>query len=73
MNVYFFLTEFSVTKIVSWKCHVDNSINSGYNVILGRDLLTSLVLDLNFSKNIVTGGEGLYEGYLATMVYASKY
>ena len=49
VNIYFCLPEYSATKIVSWKCHVDNKNNSRYYIILGRDLLTALVLDLKFS------------------------
>ena len=47
-NVDFFLPEFSATKIVTWKCHVDESNNSRYDMILGRYLLTSLGLDIVF-------------------------
>ena len=36
-------------------------------MILGRDLLTALVLDLNFSSNIIIGGDGPYEGCSAPM------
>ena len=42
-------------------------------MILGRDLITSLVLDLKKFKNVVIGGEGSYEGFLATMVDVSSY
>ena len=49
VNVDFCLPEFSATKIVSWKCHVDKKTNSMYDMNLGRDLLTELGLDLNFS------------------------
>ena len=42
-------------------------------MILGRDLITSLVLDLRIFKNVVIGGEGSYEGFLATMVDVSNY
>ena len=31
-------------------------------MILGRDLLTALVLDIKFSENVIIGGEGPYEG-----------
>ena len=37
-------------------------------MILGRYLLTALVLDLNFPENIVIGGEGPYEGCSSPMV-----
>ena len=48
MNVDFCLPEYNETKIVSRKYHVVNKNNSRYDNILGRDLLTALVLDLKF-------------------------
>ena len=51
VNVDFCPQEFSTTKIVSWKCHVDNKNNSRYDMILGRDLLTAPELDKKFSEN----------------------
>ena len=48
VNVDFCLPEFSATKIVTCKCHVDDSTTGIYDMILGRDLLTALVLDLFF-------------------------
>ena len=62
VNVDFFLPEFSATKIVTWIFHVDESTNSVYDMILGRDLLTAVILDLKFSDNVIVGGEGPYEG-----------
>ena len=58
VNVEFFLPEFSATEIVTWKCYVDESTKSIYDMILGRDLLTTLGLDLKFSDNVIIGGEG---------------
>ena len=52
-NVEFCLSEFDVTKIVTWKYHVSRSTNSRYDMILGRYLLTALVLYIKFSKNII--------------------
>ena len=42
-------------------------------MILGRDLLNALGLDLKFSENIIIHGEGPYEGCLAHMVNLSNY
>ena len=55
VNVDFCLPEFSATKIVTWKCHMDESTNGRYDMILGRDLLTALGLDLKFSENVLIG------------------
>ena len=55
VNVDLCLPEFSATKILSYKFHVDNKINSRYNMILGKYLLTALVMDLKFSRNVIIG------------------
>ena len=68
-----FLPEFSATKIVTWKCHVDEFTDSRYDMILGRDLPTALGLDLKFSENVKIGGEGPYEGCPSTMVDVRNY
>ena len=36
-TVEIYLPEFSTTKIVTWKCHINESIESRYDIILGRD------------------------------------
>ena len=36
VKIYCTLPEFRVTKIVAWNCHVDNSANIRYNIIIGR-------------------------------------
>ena len=62
VNVDFFLPEFSETKIVSWKFHLDNQNNSRYDMILVRYLIHALVLDIKFSENIIFGGDVPYQG-----------
>ena len=62
VNVDFFLSELSVTKIISRKCHVDHSTTGRYDMILGIDPLTSMGLNLNFYENITIGSEGLCKG-----------
>ena len=58
---------------MTWKCHVDESTTGRYNMILGRDLLTALGLDLKFSGNVICGGEGPYEGCSAPIVDVNSY
>ena len=72
-NIDLCIPEFSSTKILSWKYHADNKTNRGYDMILGRDLLTSMGLDLNISEDIIIGGEGTYEECLVYMVDLSNY
>ena len=42
-------------------------------MILGRDLLIALGMDIKFSEGIIIGGETPYEGCLAPMVDVSNY
>ena len=42
-------------------------------MILDRDLLTALGLDLKISENVIHSGEGPYEGCSAPMVDVSNY
>ena len=44
VKIDFILHEFSATKIVMWDYYLDDSSEVGYNMILDRDLLTSLWL-----------------------------
>ena len=54
-------------------CHVDDSAKGRYNMILGRNLLTTLGLDIKFSDRVIVGVERLYEGCLVSMVDVSNY
>ena len=45
VKIYFTLPEFSMKKVVMWKCHVHDSAKGKYNMILGRDILTSLLVN----------------------------
>ena len=58
---------------MTWKCHIYETNNDRYEMILGIYLLTALGMDLKFSKNFVIGGYGPYEGCSAPMVDASNY
>ena len=50
VNVDSCLQEFNSNKIVSWKHPVDDKTSSRHDMILSRDLLTALGLDLKFSE-----------------------
>ena len=73
VNVDFCLPYFSATKIVTWKCHVNESTNVRYNMILGRDLITALGLNLKFSDHFIIIEEGLYEECSTPMVDVRNY
>ena len=67
------LPDFSATKIVTWKCHVNESTNDKYDMILGRYLLTALGLEIIFSENFMIGGEVPYKGWSVPMVDVTNY
>ena len=52
-----YLPEFSATNNLTWKCHVDDSAEGRYEMILSRELHTALGLDLGFSENFIIGGD----------------
>ena len=72
MKVYFCLPKFGTKKIVTWKYQVDESTNGRYNMILGRELITALGLDLKFSGDVIIVHNGIYEGCLSSMVGVSN-
>ena len=72
-NTYLCLTEFSTTKIVSLKCHINSSTNIRYDIILGRDLLTATGIYLKFSEHIIMGGDGTYAGCLTLIIGVTSY
>ena len=63
-NGDFCVPEFSATRILTWKCHVAESAKGWYDIILDKDLLTTLGPDLIFSDNILIGREGPHKGCL---------
>ena len=52
---------------------MDESTNGRYDFILGKDLLTALVLDIDFPDNVIIGGKGPYEGCSAHLIYLCNY
>ena len=55
------------------KCHLDESTNGRYDMILGRDLLNALGLDLKFSDCVILGGYGPYKECFVPMVDVINY
>ena len=51
-KVDFTLPELHEERLVTWKCHVTNG-PMNYNMIIGRDLLSELGIDILFSNNTV--------------------
>ncbi len=55
--IKFYLPEFSTQECIKWKFHIDNSIQtvkSHYDVMIGRDRLEQLPLDIEFSDKTLT-------------------
>ena len=49
-KVYFSLPEFSNQKIINWVFNVTSLEDLGYDVILGRDILLNLNMNISFEK-----------------------
>jgi hypothetical protein len=59
-SIKFYLPEFSTQESIKWKFHVDTSIQtvkSRYDMIIGRDLLQELPLDIKFSDQTLSWQE----------------
>ena len=73
VKIDFTLPELSVTNIVACVCHVNYSSNSRCNIILGRYILTELVLNLKLSGHVIEGDYGVFQGSVASMVDLGTY
>ena len=54
-NVDLYLPELSVKKVVTWKLNVGESNKVRYNMILGRELIAAMGLEIKFSEHIIIG------------------
>ena len=63
--VDFNLPELSMTKSVTWNCHVDDSTKGRYDMILGRYILTALGLILKLSNHIIEADDWPFKGSTA--------
>ena len=69
----FTLPGFSATKIVMWNYHMNWSTKIRFDMILGRYMITSLVLDLKLSDSVIKGVGGLFDNNIAPMVNLGTY
>ena len=58
---------------MSWEFHVDDFAEISYFIILSRYLLTSLVINLKFPKQIIEGCSGPFESYTEPIVDLGTY
>ena len=71
-NVELVLPELDATKSMTWNFHMDDSQkNSRYDMIMGRDLLLELKLDLCFSYCTIKGNVGAYKACTVYMKHPS--
>ena len=73
IKIDFTLTEFGMTKTVTWNYHVDDSAKGTYDMILGIDILTTLGLNLKFSDHVIEADYKPFKRYTAPMVYLVEY
>ena len=62
---------------MTWYCHVNDFAKGWYGMILGRDLLTALGLNLKLSEHVTKSDYGPFKGSSAPMLdlvtYEFKY
>ena len=69
-NVELVSPELDAKKSMECIFLMDSSQNSSrYDMIIGRDLLLELKLDLCFSNSTIRGGKGAYEGFTTPLKY----
>ena len=73
VNIDFTLPALSTTNVMTWKYHVGDSAKGRYYMILGRDLLTELVLNLKFYDRVIESDDRSFKGYTTPMVYLGMY
>ena len=73
VKIDFNLPELSMTKFVTWNFHVGDSSKVIYDIILGRNILTTLVLNLKLSDHVIEADGGTFKGFMAPMVDLGKY
>ena len=56
-----------------WNCHVDESVKGRYDMIVGRYLLTELVLSLKVSHHAIEAYDGRFKGSTEPMVDLGTY
>ena len=68
VKVYFTSPALIVTNTVTWNFHVHDSAKVRYDMILGRDLLTELVFNLEIFKHFIKEDYEPLKGSTAPMV-----
>ena len=53
--------------------HVNDSSKGRYDMILGRDILTALGLNLKLCDHVIEADDGTFKGYTTPMVNIGTY
>ena len=62
------LPELSAIEIVTWNFHANDFAKVRYDMILGRYVLTALVINLKLSDRIIEADDGPLKGLTAPIV-----
>ena len=73
VELYFTLPELSETNVVTCDCHVYDSAKGRYDIILGRYLLTTLLLNLKLSDHVIEANDVPLKGSSTPMDYLGMY
>ena len=73
VKVDFTLPALRVKNVVTWYCHMDDSSKGRYNMILERDLLTELGLNIKLSEQVIKADYGPFNGSKTPMVDLGTY
>ena len=68
VKIDFTLPELSATKIVTCNFHLGERAEGRYDMILGRYVLTALVINLKLSDRIIEADDGPLKGLTAPIV-----
>ena len=73
VKVDFNVPELSATNVATWKLYADYYTKGRYNITLGRDLSTELLLNIKFSDHVIKYDDGPLKGSTAPMVDLGPY
>ena len=73
VKIDFTLPALSMMNVLTWKCHVGDPTKGRYDMILGQDILTSLVLNIEFSEHVIEADDGPFKGYTTPIVDLGAY
>ena len=73
VKVDFTLPALSATDVVTWNFHVDESAKCRCGMILGRVILTELVLNIEFSEQVIEAYNGPFNGSTTPMIGLGTY